>query len=40
MVYSDDLRGGVTHLIREFNVRAVQQLFSQEFSSNMRIDKL
>ena len=41
MVYADDLKGGVTRLIREFNVRAVQQLFFKNFfSNNMGIDKL
>ena len=27
MVYADDLKRGITCSIREFNVRAVQQLF-------------
>ena len=31
MVYADDLKGGVTRSIREFNARAVQQLFLKNF---------
>ena len=33
MVYADDLKGDMTHSIREFNVRAVQQPFLKNFQT-------
>jgi len=33
MVYADDLKGGVTRSIHEFNVRAVQQSFLKNFQT-------
>ena len=33
MVYADDVKGGMTRSICEFNVRAVQQLFLKNFQT-------
>jgi len=33
MVYADNLKGGVTRSICEFNARAIQQLFLKNFQT-------
>ena len=46
MVYTDDLKGGMTHSIYELSIRVRIEYksnlttFSQEFPYNMTIDKL
>jgi len=35
MVYADDLKGGMTRLICEFNVKAAQQLFLKNFQTKI-----